>query len=33
MLPLTASTQSVKVKIDIDRKIGEVDPKIYGVFM
>ena len=33
MLPLTASTQSATVRIDIDRKIGKVDPKIYGVFM
>lgn len=33
VLPLTMSAQSAKIKIDIDRKIGEVDPKIYGVFM
>lgn len=25
--------QTAKIKIDIDRKIGEIDPKIYGVFM
>ena len=25
--------QAAKIKIDIDRTIGEVDPKIYGVFM
>jgi len=25
--------QTAKIKIDVDRKIGEIDPKIYGVFM
>lgn len=25
--------QTAKIKIDIDRKIGEIDPEIYGVFM
>ena len=25
--------QDAKIKIDIDRTIGEIDPKIYGVFM
>jgi alpha-N-arabinofuranosidase len=25
--------QTAKIKIDINRKIGEIDPKIYGVFM
>jgi len=30
---VTAHAQTAKIKIDIDREIGEVDPKIYGVFM
>jgi alpha-L-arabinofuranosidase len=30
-IPLFA--QTAKIKIDIDRTIGEIDPKIYGVFM
>jgi alpha-L-arabinofuranosidase len=30
-LPLLA--QTAKIKIDVDRTIGEIDPKIYGVFM
>jgi alpha-N-arabinofuranosidase len=25
--------QTAKIKIDIERTIGEIDPKIYGVFM
>jgi len=25
--------QTAKIKIDIERIIGEIDPKIYGVFM
>jgi len=25
--------QTAKIKIDVDRSIGEIDPKIYGVFM
>ena len=29
----TASGQTAKIKIDVDRTIGEIDPKIYGVFM
>lgn len=35
LLTLTSSifAQSAKIKIDIDRTIGEIDPKIYGVFM
>jgi alpha-N-arabinofuranosidase len=33
ILPLLAGAQTAKIKIDIDRTIGEVDPKIYGVFM
>lgn len=27
------NAQNAKIKIDIDRTIGEIDPKIYGVFM
>jgi alpha-L-arabinofuranosidase len=32
-LPFALSAQTAKIKIDVDRKIGEIDPKIYGVFM
>ncbi|HKZ38754.1 MAG TPA: hypothetical protein VJ184_13930, partial [Chryseolinea sp.] len=32
-LPFLLSAQTAKIKIDIDRTIGEIDPKIYGVFM
>jgi len=32
-LPLFLSAQTAQIKIDIDRTIGEIDPKIYGVFM
>lgn len=32
-LPLFLFAQTAKIKIDIDRVIGEIDPKIYGVFM
>jgi alpha-L-arabinofuranosidase len=32
-LPLILSAQTAKIKIDIDRIIGVIDPKIYGVFM
>lgn len=32
-LPFLLSAQTVKIKIDIDRTIGKIDPKIYGVFM
>jgi alpha-N-arabinofuranosidase len=32
-LPLLLFAQTAKIKIDIDRTIGEIDPKIYGVFM
>ncbi len=32
-LPFVLSAQTAKIKIDIDRTIGEIDPKIYGVFM
>ncbi|MBN2708154.1 MAG: hypothetical protein JXR46_03825 [Calditrichaceae bacterium] len=35
LLTLTCSllAQTTKIKIDVDRTIGEIDPKIYGVFM
>lgn len=32
-LPLNLFSQTAKIKIDIDRTIGMIDPKIYGVFM
>jgi alpha-N-arabinofuranosidase len=32
-LPVSLFAQTAKIKIDIDRIIGEIDPKIYGVFM
>lgn len=32
-LPYLSFGQNAKIKIDIDRVIGEIDPKIYGVFM
>ena len=32
-LPFVLCAQTAKIKIDIDRTIGVVDPKIYGVFM
>ena len=32
-LPSLLSAQNAKIKIDIERTIGEIDPKIYGVFM
>ena len=32
-LSMSASAQTAKIKIDVDRTIGEIDPKIYGVFM
>jgi alpha-N-arabinofuranosidase len=31
--PLCLFAQTAKIKIDIDRTIGVIDPKIYGVFM
>ena len=31
--PFSLSAQTAIIKVDIDRTIGEVDPKIYGVFM
>jgi alpha-N-arabinofuranosidase len=33
LVPLSVSAQTAKIKIDVDRTIGEIDPKIYGVFM
>lgn len=32
-IPFTLFAQTAKIKIDIDRVIGDIDPKIYGVFM
>jgi len=32
-LPLSLFAQNAKIKIDISREIGDIDPKIYGVFM
>jgi len=32
-LPWVVNAQNAKIKIDIERTIGEIDPKIYGVFM
>jgi alpha-N-arabinofuranosidase len=32
-LSFTLSAQTAKIKIDVDRIISEIDPKIYGVFM
>jgi alpha-N-arabinofuranosidase len=32
-LPLGILAQKAKIKIDVERKIGDIDPKIYGVFM
>lgn len=32
-LPFALFAQKARIKIDIERTIGEVDPKIYGVFM
>jgi len=31
--PLLLIAQTAKIKIDIERSIGQIDPKIYGVFM
>ena len=33
MLPLALFAQTATIKIDINRKISDIDPKIYGVFM
>jgi alpha-N-arabinofuranosidase len=32
-LPFFLNAQTAKIKIDVDRTIAEIDPKIYGVFM
>jgi alpha-N-arabinofuranosidase len=32
-LPFTLFAQTARIKIDIDRTIAKIDPKIYGVFM
>jgi alpha-L-arabinofuranosidase len=32
-LPILLNAQTAKIKIDIERSIGEIDPRIYGVFM
>jgi len=32
-LPSLLIAQNAKIKIDIERSVGEIDPKIYGVFM
>src|SRR5688572_17660459 len=31
--PCLSFAQNAKIKIDIERTIGEIDPRIYGVFM
>lgn len=33
LFPCIMQAQTAKIKIDIERTIGEVDPRIYGVFM
>jgi len=33
ILPFIMIAQTAKIKIDVERPIGEIDPKIYGVFM
>jgi hypothetical protein len=33
LFPIALLAQTTKIKIDIDRTIAEIDPKIYGVFM
>ena len=33
VLPVSLFAQTAEIKIDIDRTIGNIDPKIYGVFM
>ena len=33
VLPFILLAQTAKIKIDVHRSIGEIDPKIYGVFM
>ncbi len=31
-LPISLFGQTAEIKIDVERKIAEIDPKIYGVF-
>src|ERR1041384_3869627 len=31
--PFLINAQNAKIKIDVERTIGEIDPRIYGVFM
>ena len=33
LFPCIMQAQTAKIKVDIERTIGEIDPKIYGVFM
>jgi hypothetical protein len=33
VLPVSLLAQNAKIKFDISRGIGDIDPKIYGVFM
>ena len=33
LFPIALLAQTAKIKIDIDRTIAQIDPKIYGVFM
>jgi len=33
ILSITIHAQTAKIKIDVNRIVGEIDPKIYGVFM
>lgn len=33
IIPFLSFAQTAKIKIDVDRTLGEIDPKIYGVFM
>ncbi|MDP4248292.1 MAG: alpha-L-arabinofuranosidase C-terminal domain-containing protein [Bacteroidota bacterium] len=33
LFPWVVNAQNAKIKIDAERSIGEIDPKIYGVFM
>jgi alpha-L-arabinofuranosidase len=33
VVSFTLSAQTAKIKIDVNRTVGEIDPKIYGVFM
>lgn len=32
-ISISSFAQTAKIKIDVERSIGEIDPKIYGVFM